>query len=91
MDGSRELVAAILRDNWLMREALWLAFVHCVSSTGFILVFAPAGPMRTLSFLLAWDSLVAREQTAVLTSSRHAKMIEKGTLATDSVSGLGAW
>ncbi len=48
-------------------------------------------PDEGLEFSACRTSPVAREQTAVLTSSRHAKMIEKGTLATDSVSGLGAW
>ena len=83
MDGSRELVAAILRDNWLMRETLWLWLRTLRLLRRLYAMSALVGPMRTLSFLFAWDSLVVREQTAVVTSSRYAKMIDEDALTTD--------
>jgi hypothetical protein len=52
---------------------------------------ALASPTRTLSFLLARDSSAVREQSAVLKSRRHAKMIEKAVPVTNSLSGLGGW
>ena len=48
-------------------------------------------PDEDFEFLLVWDSSVAREQSAVMTRSRYAKMIDKSALATDSVSELCAW